>query len=700
LAPHFPDLEILALIGTGGMGAVYKARQPNLDRFVALKVLSCDLVGDPAFAERFGREARVLAKLSHPNIVAVYDSGTKGPYSYLIMEYVDGVNLRQAMRTGGFSPAEALTLVEDVCSALKFAHEKGILHRDIKPENVLIDSDGQVKIADFGIAKIVAIEERHDVTLTFTGSILGSPYYMAPEQIESPGDVDQRADIYSLGVVLYEMLTGELPLGRFALPSRKVRLDARIDEIVLRTLEKEREARFQSADEVKTRVEAVRIHPGAPSRSRGTSSSRRGKARSAAFWVVSVGVSIVIGVVAVYTFALALRIFSEAEPADPDQPAALEEPGRAEQPTPERAVTNPPTIDLALTVAPGLMASLRFVNTDAVGEERALHTHRRYILASDRDAWRGEVQFATVTYPDRPSPSAGDWISMSSSIRSDSHSVAYLDGSRIARYDPAWTWEEEGTIVLDLTSPGRHEFKVAARSDLSEVLSLRVEARPRSVPGVPAASLGHVELEKAVCGQGGDIEWIRYLMEKLEKPPPTLSEPEPEWRSGRPEKHCNLTVPAGMVATFGLKDTDGEIYQRGYIVASDLEPWVGKLRIGSLVGRAEMQLRLEGPSNTVTANIERPDTWVLEPDVYSQTLDNTRTTYVTFLGEVRSDNASPSEKKPRNGRLTLDLKVERRKYKAERLGLPEVLALHYMGLGEAPDWIEDVKQAIETTAQP
>ena len=257
LAPHFPDLEILELIGAGGMGAVYRARQPNLDRNVALKVLSHELAEDPAFAERIGREARVLAKLSHPNIVGVFDSGTKGHYPFLLMEYVDGVNLRQAMQSGGFSARETLTLVEDVCSALKFAHEKGILHRDIKPENVLIDSQGQVKIADFGIAKIVGVDAKQDMTLTMTGSILGSPQYMAPEQIETPGDVDQRADIYSLGVVLYEMLTGELPLGRFALPSEKTRLDARIDEIVLRTLEKERELRYQTVSDVKTEVQSI-----------------------------------------------------------------------------------------------------------------------------------------------------------------------------------------------------------------------------------------------------------------------------------------------------------------------------------------------------------------------------------------------------------------------------------------------------------
>lgn len=257
LAVHFPELEVLELIGAGGMGSVYKARQPKLDRLVALKVLSSDLASDPAFAERFDREARLLARLGHPNIVTVFDSGVAGPFAYLLMEFVDGVNLRQAMKAGRFTPPEALALVQDICAALKFAHEQGILHRDIKPENILIDSRGQVKIADFGIAKLVGENDREQVTLTQRGFVLGSPHYMAPEQLESPGDVDQRADIYSLGVVLYELLTGELPLGRFAPPSKKSAVDARIDEIVMRTLERERELRFQTVGEVKTEMQAA-----------------------------------------------------------------------------------------------------------------------------------------------------------------------------------------------------------------------------------------------------------------------------------------------------------------------------------------------------------------------------------------------------------------------------------------------------------
>jgi tRNA A-37 threonylcarbamoyl transferase component Bud32 len=252
---RFPQLEILELIGQGGMGAVYKARQPALDRIVALKILAPDRVGDPAFAERFGREARTLARLTHPNIVGIHDFGeVEGAY-YLIMEYVDGASLRELMLAGRLSPADALALVPQLCDALQFAHESGVVHRDIKPENILLDRNGGVKIADFGLAKLLEPERADGVSLTASGAVMGTPAYMAPEQIEHPLDVDHRADIYAVGVVFYEMLTGELPLGRFDPPSHKVGLDIRLDGVVLRALEKEPTRRYQFAGEVKADLE-------------------------------------------------------------------------------------------------------------------------------------------------------------------------------------------------------------------------------------------------------------------------------------------------------------------------------------------------------------------------------------------------------------------------------------------------------------
>jgi predicted Ser/Thr protein kinase len=263
LTGRLPGLEILELLGQGGMGAVYKGRQTALDRLVAIKILPA-ANPDPAFAERFNREARALARLCHPNIVNVYDFGrtTDGDLVYFVMEYVPGVNLRQMLVAGTLAPRDALRIVPQVCEALQYAHDQGIVHRDIKPENILIDNQGRVKIADFGLAKLLAVAPTPaDLTLTAENHVLGTPKYMAPEQIERPAAVDHRADIYSLGVVLYEMLTGELPLGRFAPPSQKVQVDVRLDQVVLRTLEKEPARRYQHASDVKTDLSAVPAEP-------------------------------------------------------------------------------------------------------------------------------------------------------------------------------------------------------------------------------------------------------------------------------------------------------------------------------------------------------------------------------------------------------------------------------------------------------
>ena len=279
LTPLFPHLELVGFLGLGGMGAVYKARQPTLDRFVALKVLAPSVANQPGFAERFNREARALARLNHPNIVAVHDFGQAGTLHYLVMEFVEGANLRQIERLGPLSPEQALAIVPQICAALQFAHQEGIVHRDIKPENILLDSKGRVKITDFGIAKILGVSSGGRA-LTGAGDIVGTPHYMAPEQIEKPQAVDHRADIYSLGVVFYEMLTGELPLGKFQPPSQKVHVDVRLDEVVLRALEKEPERRYQQASEVKTRVETIASTPAAGSASPRTPEAHPGAANA------------------------------------------------------------------------------------------------------------------------------------------------------------------------------------------------------------------------------------------------------------------------------------------------------------------------------------------------------------------------------------------------------------------------------------
>ena len=250
----FPELEILELVGRGGMGAVYKVRQKNLDRIVALKIFLYR-PNDPEVAARFQREAHVLAKLNHPNIVTVHDFGIREHTHYLIMEFVDGVNIRQLTAEEQLAPEMALQMVPQLCDALQYAHDRGVIHRDIKPENLLLDTSGKISIADFGLAKIAG--NRGNGTLTGTQQVMGTVNYMAPEQRERPMEVDHRVDIYSLGVVIYEMLTGELPIGRFQPPSSKSQVDARIDAAVMRALEKEPMRRYQQANDFKTGVDSA-----------------------------------------------------------------------------------------------------------------------------------------------------------------------------------------------------------------------------------------------------------------------------------------------------------------------------------------------------------------------------------------------------------------------------------------------------------
>jgi hypothetical protein len=248
----FARYEILGVIGRGGMGTVYRARHPGLDRVVALKVLAPRLAADPEFVARFEREARTLASLSHPNIVAVHDTGVEAGTPYLVMEFVEGVSLRKLLAERRLPPEEALGIVPPLCDALEYAHARGVVHRDVKPENILIDTKGRTKIADFGLAFIVGVDATR---LTRADISMGTPHYMAPEQVESSRQVDHRADIYSMGVVLYEMLTGELPLGRFAPPSEKSKVNRRLDEIVLRALEKEPARRYQQVTEFHRDIE-------------------------------------------------------------------------------------------------------------------------------------------------------------------------------------------------------------------------------------------------------------------------------------------------------------------------------------------------------------------------------------------------------------------------------------------------------------
>jgi len=258
-----PDYEIESLLGRGGMGAVYKGMQRSLDRAVSIKILPPVVDGaDAQYAARFKQEARAMAKLSHANIIPIHDFGqTAGGLCYFVMEFIDGTDLQQIMRSEGkLSPKRAAALISQVCDALEFAHEHGIVHRDIKPSNIMVDKRGQVKVADFGLAKTLHADDAESAHMTMTGAVMGTRAYMAPEQALGKR-VDHRADIYSLGAMFYEMLTGDPPHGVIEAPSHKIELDVRMDGIVLKALASDPERRYQHASEVKSDVTRATEHP-------------------------------------------------------------------------------------------------------------------------------------------------------------------------------------------------------------------------------------------------------------------------------------------------------------------------------------------------------------------------------------------------------------------------------------------------------
>ena len=206
---EIPGYQILEKLGKGSMGIVYKGRQIAVDRIVAVKILLDALAQNKEFIKRFDREAKIAAKLSHSNIVNAIDAGEVNGYHYFVMEYVEGSTIKDALDKGRvFEEKEALRIVMAVAEALKHAHERGLIHRDIKPENVILTKDGNVKLADLGLARLTADEKW---AMSEAGMAIGTPYYISPEQVRGQVDVDTRADIYSLGATLYHMVTGRVP---------------------------------------------------------------------------------------------------------------------------------------------------------------------------------------------------------------------------------------------------------------------------------------------------------------------------------------------------------------------------------------------------------------------------------------------------------------------------------------------------------
>lgn len=251
LAPLFPGYEIEGLIATGGMGAVYCAVQKSLDRTVALKILPKEFSKDAAFCAGFEAEAKAMARLNHPNLIGVYDFGEVNGMLYIMMEYVPGQSIYHAAYGKAIDPAEVIRLVSGICHGLAHAHENGILHRDIKPSNILLDLNAQPKIGDFGLARPIEnkIQEGEE--------IFGTPHYTAPEVVHSPHSVDYRADIFSVGVLLHELLTGKLPADDTRPASVISRCDIRFDAIIRKATHPVPSGRYASANELANDLLAI-----------------------------------------------------------------------------------------------------------------------------------------------------------------------------------------------------------------------------------------------------------------------------------------------------------------------------------------------------------------------------------------------------------------------------------------------------------
>lgn len=243
--------EILGPLGKGGMGAVYKAMQPSLNRIVAIKVLPGDFARDPDAVARFHREAQTVAMLSHPNIVQIIDKGEDQGILYFAMEYVEGTSLDVVLRQRRLSLQEVVQVVKQIGRGLGAAHRAGVVHRDLNPRNILVSPTlSVVKLADFGISRVESVA-RTLGTLTTREMTLGSLHYLAPEQAVDASAVDHRADIYSLGVVFYEALTGRMPLGKFSLPSELNKdLPSEIDPVVLKCLATEPDKRYATVGQL------------------------------------------------------------------------------------------------------------------------------------------------------------------------------------------------------------------------------------------------------------------------------------------------------------------------------------------------------------------------------------------------------------------------------------------------------------------
>jgi len=473
-----PQYQFECLLGRGGMGAVYKALQVSLDRLVAIKVLPGDLIddADSQFADRFKNEARTMAKLNHPSIVNVYDFGeTQSGLLFIVMEFIDGTDASKMIISQGRLPEDyALSITAHVCDALNYAHRNGVIHRDIKPANILINMQGEVKVADFGLAKQ---SDAGQSGLTKTNMAMGTPDFVAPEALIPGIPLDGRADLYAIGVMLYQMLTGEIPRGIWTLPGKKLGTDPRFDAIITKAMQTDRDHRYQSAADLRRDLDTILTLPraaliaqqqaAAEAAARATQAQKQqtaatdgltgstGKKKSSLLGpMFGIAVSVIL-VAALYVF------FTGDESEEPSQhvSTATDSPSTGDTagapkpisntPTPSASPSVPAVADITPSPAP-VMPAIPPADFRS-GEVQTFGGHR-YQLVEEKLRWDAAKAKAesmgghlvTIT-----SQEESEWLKHSLTTLKGTHSHVFLGGSR-AVDDGRWTWVTEESFDQSL----------------------------------------------------------------------------------------------------------------------------------------------------------------------------------------------------------------------------------------------------------
>ncbi len=340
LVPLFPGYEIEGLIAVGGMGAVYGAVQRSLERSVAIKILPQEFTQDREFQALFVAEAKAMARLNHPNLIGVYDFGEVAGMLFIVMEFVPGQSLHHSAHGTAIDPAEVIRLITGVCLGLAHAHENGIIHRDIKPSNILLDLNANPKIGDFGLARPT------DHQVEAGDDIFGTPHYTAPEVVSAPTTVDHRADIFSVGVMLHELLTGRLPAEDHRSASAISLCDPRFDAIIRRATDPNPAHRYTSAVEMIHELHTIATTAGPKVLRTGAAAApynprRKGKKGQRIKQKSSGGVAVVMIIIVTAIAALGLKYYANQK-AVADQAAATAQPAEITEPPLEKPVDAEP----------------------------------------------------------------------------------------------------------------------------------------------------------------------------------------------------------------------------------------------------------------------------------------------------------------------------------------------------------------------